>query len=235
MTAKDNSKKSGVWEYLVSGGVAGAVSRTCTAPLNRVKVFLQVQQKKTGIIEAVGKIVRDGGVKSLWRGNGAHVLKSTPESAVKFAAFEKIKSAISSDDCRSCTFNERILAGTFAGGISQATVYPLEVLRTRMSLSKSGEYRGIAYAAKKIFLKEGFRVFGRGFVPNTLSCTIFVGIDLAVYETLKKQQIMNNDHSKFVASMKCAFVSSTLGQLFSYPFALVGTRLQGKFVIRYSE
>lgn len=34
------------WKFLVSGAVAGAVSRTGTAPLDRAKVFMQVQ---TGI------------------------------------------------------------------------------------------------------------------------------------------------------------------------------------------
>lgn len=38
-----NEKKTGLWwRNLVAGGVAGAVSRTCTAPFDRVKIFLQV-------------------------------------------------------------------------------------------------------------------------------------------------------------------------------------------------
>ena len=39
----ENEIKSGMWwRHLVAGGVAGAVSRTATAPLDRLKVFLQV-------------------------------------------------------------------------------------------------------------------------------------------------------------------------------------------------
>jgi len=34
------------WYHLVAGGVAGAVSRTSTAPLDRLKVMLQVMHIK---------------------------------------------------------------------------------------------------------------------------------------------------------------------------------------------
>ena len=36
--------KSGMWwRHLLAGGVAGAMSRTCTAPLDRLKVFIMVK------------------------------------------------------------------------------------------------------------------------------------------------------------------------------------------------
>lgn len=39
---KEEVQSGLVWRHLIAGGVAGAVSRTATAPLDRVKVFLQV-------------------------------------------------------------------------------------------------------------------------------------------------------------------------------------------------
>lgn len=69
---KDYTKKekdSGLWvRNLVAGGLAGAVSRTCTAPLDRVKIFLQVHGSGS-IFGSLKNMIKEGGLISLWRGN----------------------------------------------------------------------------------------------------------------------------------------------------------------------
>ena len=60
------------------------------------------------------------------------------------------------------------MAGACAGGISQTIIYPLEVLKTRLALRKTGQYKGILDAAIKIHANEGICSFYRGYVPNIL-------------------------------------------------------------------
>ena len=108
-------------KFLLAGGVAGggmiprayrpgllsdlydAVSRTCTAPFDRLKIFLITRPPDLGgtslspqapvrgfksIASAVQRIYAEGGVRAFWTGNGLSVAKILPESAIKFFAYE---------------------------------------------------------------------------------------------------------------------------------------------------
>ncbi|XP_045133974.1 calcium-binding mitochondrial carrier protein SCaMC-2-like isoform X4 [Portunus trituberculatus] len=225
------------WRHLVAGGVAGMVSRTCTAPLDRLKVYLQVHgSKHSSLVSCFKYFLKEGGIKSLWRGNGINVLKIAPESAIKFAAYEQAKRMVlqfGGRKERELTIFERFVAGSFAGGISQSTIYPLEVLKTRLTLRKTGQYKNAVDAAKKIYKNEGLRSFYRGYIPNLLGIIPYAGIDLAIYETLKKTYIEHHagdvNPSVFVITA-CGAMSSSCGQIASYPLALVRTRLQAQVI-----
>ena len=172
----------------MAGGVAGAISRTCTAPLDRPKVLLQVHggRKQTSISETIRYMLKEGGYKGLWRGNGINVLKIAPENALKFMAYDEMKKVIKGDDDRELEIHERLMAGSFAGAFSQTVIYPLEVMKTRLALRKTGEMEGgIVKFAKEMMKAEGLKVFYKGYWPNLFGIIPYAGIDLAVYETLK--------------------------------------------------
>uniref|UniRef100_A0AC11BRC4 Solute carrier family 25 member 25 n=1 Tax=Ovis aries TaxID=9940 RepID=A0AC11BRC4_SHEEP len=255
------------WRHLVAGGGAGAVSRTCTAPLDRLKVLMQVHASRSNNMCIVGgftQMIREGGARSLWRGNGINVLKIAPESAIKFMAYEQIKRLIGSDQ-ETLRIHERLVAGSLAGAIAQSSIYPMEVratsvlgraarvevggrtgpysgfhhppwalqvLKTRMALRKTGQYSGMLDCARKILAREGVAAFYKGYVPNMLGIIPYAGIDLAVYETLKnawlqRYAVNSADPGVFVL-LACGTMSSTCGQLASYPLALVRTRMQAQ-------
>ncbi|XP_068616830.1 calcium-binding mitochondrial carrier protein SCaMC-2-A [Brachionichthys hirsutus] len=222
------------WRHLASGGVAGSISRTCTAPLDRLKVMMQVygsRNNKMHVMTGLMQMIREGGTRSLWRGNGVNVIKIAPETALKFMAYEQIKRLICSDKETVCVY-ERFIAGSLAGVISQSTIYPMEVLKTRLALRTTGQYFGISDCAKQIFRREGLGAFYKGYVPNMLGIIPYAGIDLAVYETLKNCYLQHYGSGGAAPGvcvlLACGTVSSTCGQLASYPLALIRTRMQAQ-------
>ncbi|KAM7393861.1 hypothetical protein PAMP_020698 [Pampus punctatissimus] len=185
----EEEKKSGyVWRQLVAGAMAGSVSRTGTAPLDRLKVFRQI--------------------KHLMRGN---------------------------NESKNLTIHERFVAGSLAGAIAQTAIYPMEVLKTRLTLRKTGQYSGIVDCAKQILQREGVTAFYKGYVPNLLAIVPYAGIDLAVYETLKFAWLNRNRglaDPGVTVLVGCGAISSTCGQLASYPLALIRTRMQAQASVR---
>uniref|UniRef100_A0AAQ5ZDV5 EF-hand domain-containing protein n=1 Tax=Amphiprion ocellaris TaxID=80972 RepID=A0AAQ5ZDV5_AMPOC len=235
----ERERRSGlVWRQLVAGAMAGAVSRTGTAPLDRLKVFLQVHGSSSrgiNLWSGLRNMVQEGGVFSLWRGNGINVLKIAPESAIKFMAYEQIKWLIrGSKEGGSLRVQERFIAGSLAGATAQTIIYPMEVLKTRLTLRKTGQYSGMADCAKQILKTEGVRAFYRGYLPNTLGIIPYAGIDLAVYETLKnawlQRYCVDSADPGVLVLLGCGTVSSTCGQLASYPLALIRTRMQAQAI-----
>lgn len=68
----------------VAGGIAAAVSKTAVAPIERVKLLLQVQHASKqiskenqykGIVDAFVRIPKEQGMTAFWRGNLANVIR----------------------------------------------------------------------------------------------------------------------------------------------------------------
>lgn len=233
----EEERKTGQWwKQLLAGGVAGAVSRTGTAPLDRLKVMMQVHgsKSKMNIGDGLQQMVKEGGIRSLWRGNGVNVVKIAPETAIKFWAYERYKKMFVDGDGKIGTI-ERFVSGSLAGATAQTSIYPMEVLKTRLAVGKTGQYSGIFDCAKKTLKREGVKAFYKGYIPNILGIIPYAGIDLAVYEALKKTWLekyaTDSANPGVLVLLGCGTLSSTCGQLASYPLALIRTRMQAQALV----
>lgn len=237
---EEEKSSGGWWKQLVAGAVAGAVSRTGTAPLDRMKVLMQVHASKTNKIGIVGgfrQMIAEGGLSSLWRGNGINVLKIAPETAIKFMAYEQYKKLLTSEGQKIET-HSRFMAGSLAGATAQTAIYPMEVLKTRLTLRKTGQYSSMSDCAKKILKNEGIKAFYKGYIPNLIGIIPYAGIDLAVYESLKNFWLSyhkDTTNPGVLVLLGCGTISSTCGQLASYPLALVRTRMQAQASLDASD
>ncbi|KAL4457412.1 hypothetical protein ABPG75_012277 [Micractinium tetrahymenae] len=74
-------------QQFLAGGVAGAVSKTLVAPLERVSTMLMADAKRFSVGQAAAHAWKDG----LYRGHAATLIKIFPASAIQFAVFNGLK------------------------------------------------------------------------------------------------------------------------------------------------
>lgn len=224
-------------KYLIAGGVAGAASRTCTAPLDRLKVVLQVQTTRASILPAINNIWKEGGLLGFFRGNGLNVVKVAPESAIKFYTYEMLKNLIGDaqgGDKADIGTAGRLLAGGMAGAVAQTAIYPMDLVKTRLQtyVCESGKVPNLGKLSKDIWVKEGPRAFYRGIIPSLLGIIPYAGIDLAAYETLKdmsKTYILRDGVEPGpLVQLGCGTISGALGATCVYPLQVVRTRMQAQ-------
>ncbi|ESN93250.1 hypothetical protein HELRODRAFT_89164 [Helobdella robusta] len=230
---KSTDKDTSAWmKHLIAGGFAGAVSRTCTAPLDRIKVTLQVSLFNVTLPLIIKQMMEEGGLRSFWRGNGINVAKVIPEMATKFTIYDGIKNKLKTLKGKSeLEVMDRLVAGSMAGMISQSLIFPLEVLKTRLVLRTSSET--CRSCIQRVFSNKNnmLRNLFRGYVPNIIGIIPYAGIDLAIYETLKREYMSQQSDStepQTLVLLTCGVVSSSCGQIVSYPLNLIKTRFQAQ-------
>src|SRR5690349_20945154 len=86
---------------LIIGGLSGSLTKTVVAPLERIKIVLQIQdsskqipkeQRYIGIIDCAIRIYKEQGFLSFWRGNWTNsFVRYFPTQALGFAFDDRIR------------------------------------------------------------------------------------------------------------------------------------------------
>ena len=99
------------------------------------------------------------------------------------------------------------------------------------SLPRTQQYRGIAHAARTIAAEEGVVALWRGWLPSVIGVVPYVGLNFAVYETLKDLLLQFKDlrderQLGVVERLACGAAAGTTGQTVAYPLDVVRRRMQ---------
>uniref|UniRef100_A0A3Q2D0W6 Solute carrier family 25 member 24, like n=1 Tax=Cyprinodon variegatus TaxID=28743 RepID=A0A3Q2D0W6_CYPVA len=170
----DNVSGFGAWRtFVLSAGLADAVSRTATAPIDRLKTQLQVQGSRA--FSQSFQELKGGGLRSMWQGNAVNVLKGTPQSTLQCLIYAQVRP-------ETLTVWQRFGLGCISGAVAHAVFYPLEVLKVRLNLQQSGTYHGVVACARTIYKQESMSSFYRGFKPSILCMIPYAGVECAVHQ-----------------------------------------------------
>lgn len=129
-----------VASYFVAGGCAGAASRTVVSPLERLKIIQQVQltgsdSQYKGVWRSLVRMWREEGFKGFMRGNGINCLRIVPYSAVQFTTYEQLKKWFTHHGSKELDTPKRLASGALAGITSVCSTYPLDLVRSRLSIA----------------------------------------------------------------------------------------------------
>mmetsp|Transcript_12772 Transcript_12772/g.10916 ORF Transcript_12772/g.10916 Transcript_12772/m.10916 type:complete len:154 (+) Transcript_12772:38-499(+) len=123
-------------KHLLSGGIAGAIARTTTAPFERISIMQQTRHKDykdMSVLTILKKMLKNEGIRSYFKGNGTNIIRIFPFSAIELFTFELFKYEITLNGPRFVTDNKSLLyfvSGAFAGMSATVVTYPLDVMRT---------------------------------------------------------------------------------------------------------
>ncbi|KRZ87288.1 Protein dif-1 [Trichinella sp. T8] len=189
-----------------AGALSGMMTTLIVAPGERIKCLLQVQHQHqrseaqyTGPVDVFKKLYKEGGIRSIYRGTVATLLRDVPASGAYLATYEFLmRSMKSSDyifivqsDTGELSVSKTLLAGGVAGLANWAVALPQDVLKSRLQIAPSGMYpNGMRDVARQLIREEGPLALYRGFTPVMLrafpaNAACFLGYEIAMKGLIK--------------------------------------------------
>jgi solute carrier family 25 (adenine nucleotide translocator) protein 4/5/6/31 len=226
---------------LASGGTAAAISKTAVAPIERVKLLLQVQdasktiavdKRYKGIIDVLTRVPKEQGFLALWRGNLANVIRYFPTQALNFAFKDTYKNIFLKGLDKKKDFWKFFAGNLASGGAAGATslcfVYPLDFARTRLAADvgkgNTREFKGLADCLIKIVKSDGPIGLYRGFFVSVQGIIIYRAAYFGMFDTAK-MVLAGEGKLNFFAAWGIAQVVTVGSGILSYPWDTIRRRM----------
>jgi solute carrier family 25 (adenine nucleotide translocator) protein 4/5/6/31 len=230
----------------LAGGVSGAIAKTCTAPIERVKLLIQTQDanpkiisgevpRYTGIVNCFTRVAAEQGIGAFWRGNLTNIIRYFPTQAFNFAFKDSIKAMFPKADKKTefwKFFSINMASGGLAGAGSLMIVYPLDYARTRLASDVGAgkqQFSGLTDCLVKTVKSSGLSGLYNGVGVSVVGIIPYRGVYFGLFDTLSgynPYQKSDNNALRAASKFGCAQFSAIMAGYASYPFDTVRRRLQ---------
>ncbi|KAK6596877.1 mitochondrial deoxynucleotide carrier [Botrytis cinerea] len=227
---KDEGSKT---QSMIAGATAGLIARFVIAPLDVVKIRLQLQSHSAsdplsqrdlrgspiykGTIPTIKRIFREEGLAALWKGNVPAELMYVSYSAIQFTTYRSVTLGLQDafGEHRLPAAAESFIAGASAGAVATTATYPLDLLRTRFAAQGIERvYTSLRSSIRDIAISEGPRGF-------------FQGLGAGVGQIVPLRLPMGTLNMPFgSADASAGVIASVIAKTGIFPFDLIRKRLQ---------
>ena len=210
------------YKNFIVGGFAGGISRSVTSPLEVIKVLQQNYPNtygKQGILRILTDTTKNNGFKSFFKGNLTNCLRIVPQNAIQLSAFNYFNNHLNDiypDKKRINSFN----AGAVAGIISYTAIYPLELIRSKLSVnidSRTKAYNNLGSALIQTYKNNGINGLYRGWIVSSIGMIPYQGITFLTYKYLDDKINITSSYKGLISGSFAGFAAVSA----TYPFDVI--------------
>jgi len=244
--AKEGSNMQAFLLDFALGGFSGAIAKTLTAPIERIKLVVQTQDanpkirsgevpRYKGMVDCGQRIMQEQGFRRFWDGNLTNCIRYFPTQAFNLAfkdTFKKMFPKYSPQKEFGLFFMSNLVSGGLAAASSMTIVYPLDYARTRLA-SDVGSGKKTFSGLGDCFVKTmkgpgGFGALYTGFGVSVVGIVGYRGLQLGTFDTITGLNPWKKDKGFMGAASTfgAAQTAITIGAGATYPFDTVRRRLQ---------
>jgi len=208
---------------LINGGIAGVISRSFVAPLDKIKILMQIRQSNLSFSGQLLYDIRNKGFKNLWKGNLINSARIFPYSGLQFFTYDFCKKNYKIEDISNY---HRLLFGSFAGIVATTVTHPMDVIRHRIMCYDN--INNIRQANIDIYNEKGLRTFYKGYGSTIMSLTPFIAINFSTFDILKYNLLSGgaaNNYSN-INILGIGALSGLISQTICYPLDTIRRRMQ---------
>jgi len=201
------------WVSLTAGGLARLLAVTLVNPLELIRTKMQSQKMPwSDVHKCLHDIVRTKGVRGLWNGYTATLLRDVPFSALYWPLYDQCKATFNQYTRNRDSFLVNFGSGAIAGSVASTVTLPFDVIKTikqiemgekdimgvkpgrsnpnslqldeRMSML-TGRSRSNMTIARELVAEQGAKGLFAGLIPRLLKVAPACAIMISSYEFCK--------------------------------------------------